>query len=67
MPVNKANAKAADLTGADLTGANLTNANLTGATSKGAHFDHVIWSNTTCPDSSNSDAYTPHTCVGHGI
>jgi uncharacterized protein YjbI with pentapeptide repeats len=34
------------LSGANLTDANLTNANLTNA----------IWSNTTCPDGSNSDA-----------
>ncbi|MFT5353128.1 MAG: hypothetical protein ACI9KE_000326 [Polyangiales bacterium] len=34
-----------NLTGANLSGANLANANLTG----------IIWSNTTCPDLSNSD------------
>jgi hypothetical protein len=25
----------------------------------------VTWSNTTCPDGTNSSASTPETCVGH--
>jgi len=39
-----------DFTQADLTGANLTGANLVSAV-----LDRVIWSNTTCPDGTNSD------------
>jgi hypothetical protein len=45
-----------DLTGADLSGANLTGANVT----------DIIWSNTTCPDGSNSDSHG-NTCIGYGI
>jgi streptogramin lyase len=45
-----ANLRGADLTGANLTGANLTDANLHHATLTGA-----VWSNTTCPDGTNSD------------
>jgi len=45
-----------DLTGANLSGANLTGANLTGANLTGAILTGpFIWSNTTCPDGSNSD------------
>jgi hypothetical protein len=53
---------AADLTGADFTNADLTGANfqfVTGA-------DSAIWSNTTCPDGSNSDG-NGGTCVGFGV
>ena len=42
-----ANLSNASITGADLTGANLFDANVTGAT----------WSNTICPDGSNSDKH----------
>ena len=45
-----ANLENADLAGANLTGANLRSANLNRATLTGA-----VWSNTTCPDGSNSD------------
>jgi hypothetical protein len=45
----------ADLTGANLDGANLSDANLTGSYLFGANLVDVIWSNTTCPDGSNSD------------
>jgi uncharacterized protein YjbI with pentapeptide repeats len=67
----------ANLTGADLYGvnltsaalydANLTNANLFSATG-GTTTDvtTVIWNNTTCPDSTNSNN-DGHTCVGHGF
>ena len=54
----------ANLTGANLSGANLTGANLTGATSAGANLGGVVWSNTTCPDGTNSNAHG-NTCVGH--
>jgi hypothetical protein len=60
-----ANLNRVDLTGANLTGANLTGANLNGAITTGATFDQVTWSNTTCPDGTNSSASTPETCVGH--
>ena len=46
----------ANLTGANLNKANLTGANLTGASLSGANVNGVIWSNTTCPDGTNSDA-----------
>ena len=39
-----------NMSGADLSGSNLTGANLTGA-----NLQSVIWSNTICPDGSNSD------------
>ena len=53
-----ANLSFVNLTGADLTGAlYLASANLTG----------VIWSDTTCPDGTNSASYSPQTCIGHGI
>jgi streptogramin lyase len=45
----------ANLHGADLTGANLTGANLRGANLHGATATGVVWSNTTCPDGTNSD------------
>lgn len=60
---NRATLNGADLTSVALTfstldGANLTGANLTGASAFGASFTGAIWSNTTCPDGSNSDKYT---------
>jgi hypothetical protein len=68
----------ADLNGANLTGtnlalanfnnANLTNANMTGATGLSPlQIGGVTWSNTTCPDGTNSSSYSPQTCDGHGI
>jgi len=50
-----ANLQDANLHSADLTGANLTGADLTGANLHGADLTDVIWSNTTCPDGTNSD------------
>jgi virginiamycin B lyase len=50
-----ANLKGANLHGADLSGADLSRADLTGANLHGATLTGVIWSNTTCPDGSNSD------------
>jgi uncharacterized protein YjbI with pentapeptide repeats len=47
----------ADLTGADLTGAIVTGSN---------NFQGALFSNTTCPDGTNSDN-DGGTCVGHGI
>jgi uncharacterized protein YjbI with pentapeptide repeats len=46
---------AADLSGANLTDANLTNTDLFGANLAGATLTGVIWSNTTCPDDTNSN------------
>jgi phospholipase C len=54
----------ADLEGATLTGANLTNADLSNADLGGANVHGVTWSNTTCPDHSNSSS-DGRTCVGH--
>jgi phospholipase C len=54
----------ADLHGANLIGADLANANLTGATLQGANTNKVIWSNTVCPDGSNSSS-DGGTCQGH--
>jgi uncharacterized protein YjbI with pentapeptide repeats len=51
----------ADLAGADLTGAYLTLADFSGATLTG-----VTWSNTSCPDGTNSDS-DGGTCIGFGI
>jgi hypothetical protein len=46
----------ADLKGASLAHANLTNANLAGANVSDASFVGAIWSNTICPDGTNSNA-----------
>jgi len=54
-----ANLTKANLTGADFTSANLTRANLTAATVSSTTFAGTIWSNTTCPDGSNSNTH-PH-------
>jgi len=59
----------ADLRGAYLTNANLTNANLylanlTGADLANANLTGVVWSNTICPDGTNSDNNMA-TCEGH--
>ncbi len=67
--LNSANLTSADLSGAQLSGANLNSANLTSAdlsaaTVTGANFNKVTWSNTTCPDGTNSDA-DGGTCTGH--
>ena len=46
----------ADLSGANLHGANLTGADLSGADVSGANLNGATFSNTTCPDGTNSDA-----------
>ena len=63
----------ADLTGADLRGADLrfvtltsatlTGADLTGADLTGADLPSVIYSNTTCPNGSNSKTRNPQSCA----
>ena len=67
--LNKANLSGADLVGADLAhanlnGANLTGANLSGADMTGTNLNKVTWSDTTCPDGTNSNA-DGGTCTGH--
>ena len=59
-----ANLIGAALQSTNLQGANLSNANLGGATLKGASLGGVTWSNTVCPDGTNSDA-DGDTCLGH--
>jgi phospholipase C len=48
--------RGAGLRGTNLQGADLSGANLAGATLQGANTNKVTWSNTTCPDGTNSDA-----------
>jgi uncharacterized protein YjbI with pentapeptide repeats len=60
----------ADLSNASLINADLTFANLIGAVGGGtANTAGVTWSNTTCPDGSNSatNGTSPQSCVGHGF
>jgi uncharacterized protein YjbI with pentapeptide repeats len=55
----------ATLTCADLSGANFADANLTGANdATSANLANARWSDTTCPDGTNSDQ-DGNTCVGH--
>jgi hypothetical protein len=54
----------ADLRGSNLQQSNMTNANLTGANLAGANIQNITWSNTTCPDGTNSNA-DGGTCKGH--
>lgn len=48
----------------NLAQANLTNADFSGSTLFGVNVSGVTWSNTTCPDATNSNA-NGGTCVGH--
>jgi hypothetical protein len=50
-----ANLSNANLQGANLQGDTLTDATLLDATTKGANLHKVTWSNTTCPDNTNSN------------
>jgi uncharacterized protein YjbI with pentapeptide repeats len=50
----------------DLTGANLTGANLSGASFTGVTMTGVKYSNTICPNGTNSSVRNPQTCVGQG-
>ena len=61
-----ANLTSANLTGANLTQVNFTNANLTGAITTGANIFGAGWSNTTCPDGSNSNSHF-NTCNTFGF
>ena len=53
--LNGADLERANLRGADLSGADLSRADLTGANLHGATLHGVTWSDTICPDGSNSD------------
>jgi hypothetical protein len=53
------------LEGADLRGAYLGRADLKGADLKGAKLSGAHWDHTTCPDSTDSDAHTPHSCANN--
>jgi photosystem II stability/assembly factor-like uncharacterized protein len=59
-----ANLADANLSGANLNKANLTGSNLTGANLSGANLNKVTWSNTVCPDGTNSNA-DGGTCAGN--
>ena len=52
----------ADLGGADLFGSAMDGVNLTGADLVGAVLGNILWTNTTCPDGTNSD-FDGHTCI----
>lgn len=54
--LNRADLTGTNLTGTNLTGADLADVDLTGANLHGATLTGVVWSNTTCPDGTNSDA-----------
>ena len=66
-----ANLRSANFSGASLSNVNLTNADLTDATItsswglKNENVSGVIWSNTTCPDGTNSDTNGSSGCEGH--
>lgn len=55
----------ANFTNANLTSANLSNSNLNNATDLDtATLTGVTWSNTVCPDNTNSNDHS-NTCIGH--
>jgi hypothetical protein len=62
--LSNANLVEARLKGANLSRAVLTNVDLTGADLSGANLTGVTWSNTTCPDGTNS-TNNRGTCKGH--
>ena len=63
--LTNANLSGAFLHNTNLFGANLTGANLHNAVMSNTIDEEVIWSNTTCPDGTNSDN-DGSTCFGHG-
>ena len=68
--VSNSTFSAAYLTGAIFTNATLTNVNFMGANLLGAKFGGATlkgtqWSNTTCPDGTNSNNNSKGTCIGH--
>ena len=60
-----ANLSGSTFQSANFTGANFTGANLKGANFKSAIMTNVTWSNTVCPDGTNSNN-DGGTCVGRG-
>jgi YVTN family beta-propeller protein len=54
------------LTGANLSSVNFTGTNLNGAKLTGASTSGIVWSNTVCPDNTNSNN-DGGTCKGHGV
>ena len=60
-----ANLAGSTFQGSNFTGANFTGSNLKGANLKNASMTGVIWSNTMCPDGTNSNTHN-NTCSGHG-
>jgi uncharacterized protein YjbI with pentapeptide repeats len=62
--LSKAEANNANFTNSNLTNANFTCTDLGNATMTGATLTGAIWSNTTCPDNTNSDDHAS-TCIGH--
>lgn len=56
----------ASLVGANLKDADLSDADLTDADLRGAVLTDVTWSNTTCPDGTNSDTHQ-NKCEGHAV
>lgn len=55
--VSAANMAGANLDGANLDGATFEDSTLIGATVTGAQLDNITWSDTICPDGSNSDQH----------
>ena len=61
---SQANFTRANLSGANLTNLDLTNSNMRSARTDGAVLTGITWSNTTCPDGTNSD-FNGGTCEGN--
>jgi|GEM_PF-6301217 len=59
-----ANFTKANFSNANFSGSNFTNANLKQANFSGTNITNVTWSNTICPDGTNSNN-DGNTCVGH--
>jgi uncharacterized protein YjbI with pentapeptide repeats len=51
-----------DLQGANMQSSEMTNADLDGANVQGASTQSITWSNTTCPDGTNSSSHSPQSC-----
>ena len=60
--LTRANLTKANLTGADFTSANLTKADMDGATVSSTNFTATVWSDTICPNGTNSDSYAHGRC-----
>ena len=63
---NVEGANTASLGNATGSNTNFTNANLSGADFSNSNLTTPIWSNTICPDGTNSDS-DGNTCIGHGV